>query len=51
MRRPSALAVALAAALAGCGGEESGTDYGATFQTPSGVEEGDKLVIGDEEIG
>ena len=47
MRR---LAVAaLAGALAGCG--DSGMKYGAAFQSPSGVEEADQVVMGDEEVG
>ena len=51
MRRPLAIAAVLVAALAGCGGEESGTGYGAAFQAPSGVEEGDEIVIGGKEVG
>ena len=50
MRRALAVCVASAAALAGCGGD-SGMKYGAAFQAPSGVEEGDELVAGDEEVG
>ena len=49
MRHRLALALVLGAALAGCG--ESGTKYGATFQSPSGVEEGDAIVVGGKEVG
>ena len=44
------IALALAAALAGCGGD-SGKKYGATFQSPSGVEEGDAIEVGGKEVG
>ena len=40
----------LAAALAGCGGD-SGTKYGASFESPSGVEEGDAIEVGGKEVG
>ena len=48
MRRAFAAALALAA-LAGCGGD-SGAEYGATFQSPSGVEQGDEVVVRGDEV-
>jgi hypothetical protein len=45
-----AAALAAAVLVAGCGGE-SGTKYGAAFQSPSGVQEGDGIVVRGKEVG
>jgi hypothetical protein len=50
-RTLATIASALVAGLAGCGGGDSGTKYGAAFQSPSGVQEGDAIVVGGKEVG